>query len=123
MNRANEPAAAARPGRTVLCRLADVPDGGSNGFAAHCRGEPVRFMILRRNDQAFLYVNRCPHAGLPLDFRPGRFLDLAKTHILCTNHGAVFRIEDGFCIAGPCAGESLRLRETEVRNGTVYLMD
>ncbi len=108
---------------TVLCRLADIPDGGSNGFVVESRGKPVRFMTLRRNDHVFVYVNRCPHAGLPLDFRPGQFLDRAKTHILCTNHGAVFRIEDGFCIAGPCAGESLRRRETEVRNGTVYLVD
>ncbi len=123
MRRRKIPAAAAPRDSTVLCRLADVPDGGSNGFVVHWRGELLRFMILRRNDQVFVYANRCPHAGLPLDFRPGRFLDRAKTHILCTNHGAVFRIEDGFCIAGPCAGESLRRRETEVRNGTVYLVD
>ncbi len=123
MRRAKEPAAAAAPGRTVLCRLADVPDGGSNGFAVHRRGELLRFMIVRRNDHVFVYVNRCPHAGLPLDFRPGQFLDRAKTHILCINHGALFRIEDGFCVSGPCAGESLRRRETEVRNGTVYLVD
>ncbi len=123
MRRRRKPAAAAPRDSTVLCRLADIPDGGSNGFVMESRGKPVRFMTLRRNDQVFVYVNRCPHAGLPLDFKPGQFLDRAKTHILCTNHGAVFRIEDGFCIAGPCAGESLRRRETEVRNGTVYLVD
>ncbi len=74
MKPGKEPAAAAAPGRTVLCRLADVPDGGSSGFAVHYRGELLRFMILRRNDHVFVYVNRCPHAGLPLDFRPGQFL-------------------------------------------------
>ncbi len=123
MRRRRKPAAAAPRDSTVLCRLADIPDGGSNGFVVESRGKAVCFMTLRRNDQVFVYVNRCPHAGLPLDFKPGQFLDRAKTHILCTNHGAVFRIEDGFCIAGPCAGESLRRRETEVRNGTVYLVD
>ena len=123
MKRGKEPAAAARPGRTVLCRLADVADGVSNGFAVHWRGELLRFMVLRRNDHVFVYVNRCPHAGLPLDFRPGQFLTRAKTQILCANHGAVFRIEDGFCVSGPCAGESLRHPATGVRNGTVYLVD
>ncbi len=123
MKRGKEPAAAAAPGRTVLCRLADVPDGGSNGFAVHWRGELLRFMILRRNDHVFVYVNRCPHARLPLDFKPGRFLDLTKTRILCTNHGALFRIEDGFCVSGPCAGTSLQRPATEVRTGTVYLVD
>ena len=123
MKRGKEPAAAAAPGGTVLCRLADVADGGSNGFAVHWRGELLRFMILRRNDHVFVYANRCPHKGLPLDFTPGRFLDHSKTHILCANHGALFRIEDGFCVSGPCAGESLRRPATEVRNGTVYLVD
>ncbi len=74
MKPGKEPAAAAAPGRTVLCRLADVADGGSNGFAVHWRGQLLRFMILRRNDRVFVYANRCPHAGLPLDFRPGQFL-------------------------------------------------
>lgn len=123
MRRGKDPAAAAAPGGTVLCRLADVADGGSNGFAVHWRGELLRFMILRRNDHVFVYANRCPHKGLPLDFRPGRFLDLTKTCILCTNHGALFRIEDGFCVSGPCAGTSLRRPATEVRNGTVTLVD
>ncbi len=123
MRRRKIPAAAAPRDSTVLCRLAASPDGASNGFVVESRGKPVCFMTLRRNDQVFVYANRCPHAGLPLDFRPGQFLDLAKTHILCTNHGAVFRIEDGFCVSGPCARESLRRRETEVRNGTVYLVD
>ena len=123
MKPGKDPAAAAAPGGTVLCRLDDVADGGSSGFAVHRRGELLRFMILRRNDHVFVYANRCPHKGLPLDFTPGRFLDHSKTHILCTNHGAVFRIEDGFCVSGPCAGESLRRPATEVLNGTVYLVD
>ncbi len=102
MKRRKDPAAAAPRDSTVLCRLADpssaaaaadsaeaaasaakaglplrrvdIPDGGSNGFAVHCRGELLRFMTLRRNDHVFVYVNRCPHAGLPLDFGPGQFL-------------------------------------------------
>ena len=80
-------------------------------------------MVLRRNAPVFVYANRCPQKGLPVDFPPGRFLDLTKTRILCTNHGALFRIEDGFCVSGPCAGTSLRRPATEVRNGTVTLVD
>ena len=37
MRRGKDPAAAAAPGGTVLCRLADVADGGGNGFAAPVR--------------------------------------------------------------------------------------
>lgn len=32
---------------------------------------------------------------------------LKRDAILCSAHGARFRIEDGFCSSGPCYGESL----------------
>jgi len=104
-----------------LCRIGDIPDGGSAGFVVERDGRRLAFMAVRREGEVFVYVNRCPHRGLPLDFTPGRFLDSGHTHILCANHGALFRIEDGFCVAGPCAGASLRRPEMEVRDGTVYL--
>ncbi|MBW8734832.1 MAG: Rieske (2Fe-2S) protein, partial [Asticcacaulis sp.] len=27
--------------------------------------------------------------------------------ILCSWHGALFRIKDGYCVGGPCAGDRL----------------
>ena len=61
------------------------------------------------------------HNGTPLDFEPGRFLDLERAHILCTNHGALFRIEDGYCVSGPCAGKHLEPAEAEIRSGFLVL--
>ncbi len=40
MKRGKEPAAAAARDSTVLCRLADVADGGSNGFVVESRVKP-----------------------------------------------------------------------------------
>jgi len=91
----------------VLGRLADVVDGGSAGFVAETEEGRVGLLVIRRGDQLFAYVNRCPHIGAPLDFRPGQFLTRDGAHILCANHGALFRIEDGYCITGPCARQSL----------------
>ena len=105
----------------ALCRLADVPDGGSAAFEAGAGGGRPGFMVLRRKGRVFVYVNRCPHVGLPLDLKPGRFLDREKTFILCTNHGALFRIEDGTCVSGPCAGDRLEAAATEIRDGAVYI--
>lgn len=107
----------------VLCRLADIADGGSNGFVAtRPGGERVAVLAVRRGAQVFAYVNSCPHTGAPLDFQPGRFLSLDKTLIQCSTHGALFRIEDGFCLAGPCAGKSLERAGTAVAGGVVYLV-
>ncbi|MEE8263379.1 MAG: Rieske (2Fe-2S) protein, partial [Gammaproteobacteria bacterium] len=38
---------------------------------------------------------------------PDQFLDETGNLLQCATHGALFRIEDGFCVAGPCTGASL----------------
>lgn len=101
-----------------LCALADIPDGGTAGIEAAGLGRG--YLAVRRGGEVFVYVNSCPHIGAPLDFRPGQFLNLDKTHILCSLHGALFTIEDGLCVAGPCAGDRLQAVATEVRDGVLY---
>ncbi|MDP7386277.1 MAG: Rieske 2Fe-2S domain-containing protein, partial [Nitrospinota bacterium] len=68
----------------------------------------------------FSSTSTAAHTQAPLDFRPGQFLNLEKTHILCANHGALFDIRDGRCVAGPRAGERLQAVAVEVRNGVLY---
>ena len=94
------------PATRLLCRLEDIPDGGARGFAAPPGGFTGLFAI-RRGAQVFAYVNACPHIGLPLEPVPDRFLDRRREAIVCSAHGARFRVEDGFCISGPCMGDSL----------------
>ncbi len=53
------------------------------------------------------WVDRCPHAGMPLAIVPGRYLTREGDLILCASHGALFRPGDGRCVGGPCAGQSL----------------
>ena len=90
----------------LLCRLGDIPDGTSKGFPA-APGAFTGLFAIRRGRRVWVYVNSCPHIGLPLDPMPDRFLDAKKQAIICSAHGARFRIEDGFCSSGPCYGESL----------------
>ena len=90
----------------LLCHLADLPEGESRGFPPVPGGFTGLFAI-RQGAAVRVYVNSCPHIGLPLDPAPDRFLDAKKTVIVCSAHGARFRIEDGECISGPCYGESL----------------
>jgi len=106
-----------------LCKLDDIPNRGSIGVAAGPEGRHGDLLAVRRSDKVFVYVNVCPHTGAPMDFTPGQFMSLDKGHIQCANHGAMFRINDGYCVSGPCAGESLEEVKTEVRDGAVYLKD
>jgi len=106
---------------TQLCTLNDVPDGGSNGFALDTDDGRCGLMVIRRGNGIVCYTNSCPHTGTPLDIQPGKFLDRAKAHILCTTHGALFNIDDGLCIAGPCVDDHLTPIATEVRDGAVFV--
>jgi len=49
----------------------------------------------------------CPHRGVPLEWQPDQFLDPSASLIQCATHGALFLIESGECVAGPCAGQFL----------------
>jgi nitrite reductase/ring-hydroxylating ferredoxin subunit len=69
----------------------------------------------------FAYLNRCPHAGWPLNFDPDKFLDDEQRYLQCSNHMALFEVEDGTCIAGPCPGRQLTPIEVQVQDGAVYL--
>ena len=68
-------------------------------------------------------VNSCPHTGGPLDWVEDQFLDLDRRHILCATHGALFRIEDGHCLAGPCKGKGLTAVAIVVAEGEVRLAE
>ena len=52
---------------------------------------------------------------------PDRFVDAAGEHLICATHGALFRFEDGVCIAGPCAGDALEPLEAQVEAGAIRL--
>ncbi len=104
-----------------LCALDEVPPDGTNGFLVETAQGRFGTMVIRRDGKLFVYVNSCPHVGAPLDLRPGQFLNLERSHIICTTHGALFRIDDGYCVSGPCAGASLMALAAEVRDGEVFI--
>lgn len=84
---------------------------------------PLRGFVVRVGAQLRGFVNRCPHAGHPLNLLPDRFLTPDGSLLLCSSHGALFEKLSGFCVAGPCAGRSLTPVPLEVRSGFVLLAD
>ncbi len=103
-----------------LCRLVDLPDGGTRSFGASPGGFTGLFAV-RRGERAFVYVNACPHIGAALDAVPGRFLAADGNLIVCGTHGAAFRIEDGLCLRGPCEGRSLEPIPVEIVEGELLV--
>jgi nitrite reductase/ring-hydroxylating ferredoxin subunit len=107
----------------VICRLDDLGDSGARGFAIGAGDWPLRGFVVRVNNQVRGFINRCPHAGHPLNLRPHRFLTHDAALILCSSHGALFEKLTGHCVAGPCAGQSLRAVPLKVESGFVMLAD
>jgi nitrite reductase/ring-hydroxylating ferredoxin subunit len=52
---------------------------------------------------------------------PDEFLTKDREFIICSSHGAMYEIDTGLCIAGPCIGKSLRPVDAVVRDGVVYV--
>ena len=107
----------------VICRLTDLGESGSRGFVMGRGDWPLRGFVVRIHDQVRGFVNSCPHARHPLNFKPNQFLTLDGSLILCASHGALFEKLTGYCVAGPCAGQSLRTVPLEVVDGYVMLAE
>jgi len=86
-----------------LCAPHELTEGQSRGFVID--GE--KLFAVRKDGQVFAYRNRCPHRGIPLEWLPDQFLDHSASLIQCATHGALFLIDSGECVAGPCAGQAL----------------
>ncbi len=70
---------------------------------------PFASVIVGKVDGAWkAYANVCPHRLVPLDFGGLRPTSDDGRYLLCHQHGALFRPEDGVCIEGPCQGDALR---------------
>lgn len=63
--------------------------------------------VVRKDDDYYGYVDRCPHAGLPLAETLDDYLTPEGDLISCSWHGALFSIASGRCVGGPCGGASL----------------
>lgn len=107
----------------VVCRLSDLDGPGVRGFTMGGGDWPLRGLVVRAGTEVRAYVNRCPHAGHPLNLLPDRFLTPDGALLLCSSHGAVFEKLTGYCVAGPCAGRSLTPLALSVCSGFVMLAE
>ena len=79
---------------------------------------PREALVLLGHDGApRAYLNLCRHLPIPIDGGSKQYLTYGGEYLLCGTHGALYRRDDGVCIAGPClhlALETLPLIEEDV---------
>jgi nitrite reductase/ring-hydroxylating ferredoxin subunit len=105
----------------LLGPLDEIADGKAKEYTFGVGIAAFRMFVVRRQSEAFGYVNQCPHYSLPLNHRPDQFLTRSGDKIMCTQHLALFRIEDGACLDGACEGRSLDPVPVEVRDGQIHI--
>lgn len=101
----------------TLCLVQDIDESTAKGFSID---ESALFAV-KHDGQIYVYENSCPHIGINLEFQENQFLDMDKRFIQCSNHNALFEIESGHCISGPCQGKSLKAIPFEIENDRILV--
>lgn len=87
-----------------VCALTDIPLGKARGVVV---GHAQLLLVRTEPRLVHAYLNRCPHLGIPLAWQESQILDRDGRYIQCSSHGALFELDTGFCIEGPCMGDQL----------------
>ena len=93
--------------RSWRCAADALQPGQTARFQLERDGKTVAGFIVNHERRHYAYVNRCPHAGTPLDWWPNEFFTENGQYLICATHGAVFGPDAGICVDGPCPGERL----------------
>lgn len=102
---------------TVLCNFDDIQEDQSKGFTVN----EQRIFAVKKDGRMHVYQNWCPHLGINLEYMPDTFLDREKRYIECANHGALFEVDTGMCVVGPCTGQALRPVAFEIKDNKVII--
>jgi nitrite reductase/ring-hydroxylating ferredoxin subunit len=97
----------------IICRANDLAPGEARAFSLsrvteNGDGRPFGVFVVRLSRDSYVgYVNACPHEGTWLNFNVGTFFNDDRSRLRCGRHGALFDIQSGLCVEGPCEGGHL----------------
>jgi nitrite reductase/ring-hydroxylating ferredoxin subunit len=111
----------------VICRANDLAPGEAAAFnlsriTETGEGRPFRIFVVRLSRDSYVgYVNACPHEGIWLNFNAGLFFNEDRSRLRCGRHGALFDIQTGLCVEGPCRDRALEPLAIVVIDGDLCL--
>ena len=91
-------------------------DPSTTDFSVKIKGKIIKGFVVRRGSGFYAYQNLCRHLPVTLDLNDNSFFNHDKTMLQCQMHGALYEMESGLCVGGPCEGARLRslpLQETD----------
>ncbi|NLY95646.1 MAG: Rieske 2Fe-2S domain-containing protein [Myxococcales bacterium] len=91
-------------------------------IGVNAQGAPEQAIVVAdAHGDVHAYRNRCRHLPIPLDAGTERIVLDDGDHLTCVTHGARYRVSDGYCVEGPCAGAWLEPIRVRVEGGSVVL--
>ncbi len=104
-----------------ICMMEEIPEREARAFQLN-NGDNI--FITQRDGCFYAYQNLCPHLQVELEFLENQFLDREQEFIECSTHGALFLVESGECISGPCQGQALEKVTLSVHSdGGIYFSE
>jgi len=100
-----------------LCHSDEIDENQSRQFKIEERS----IFAVKKNGQIYVYENNCPHLGVELNWEEHKFLDMDAALIQCSTHGALFIIETGECVSGPCLKKSLNPVPFQINDGLITI--
>lgn len=101
----------------TVCSLPELKSARTLGYTVN----DLDLFVVYHDSKVHAYKNSCPHIGMNLEFSENKFLDSENAYIQCSMHGALFEIDTGRCIHGPCLKQSLSPLEVAVENNVVQV--
>ena len=109
-----------------VCREEELQDGvvRTARLGQDADGLPILALLLRDESGSIVaYRNLCRHLPVPLDGGTGELLSEDGAYLICGTHGATYRIDDGYCVDGPCEGMALQRLYVREEDGNLFVSD
>lgn len=107
----------------LICEFSELEEANPKAFELALEDDNTLNLIAYTFEGTIkAYLNYCPHLGIQLNWQPDDFLSLEGTHIQCATHGALFQLNNGDCVAGPCRGDNLTKLNIERKGDQVFLI-
>lgn len=106
------------PSHVVAVPKKNFKDLTARSFKTRVRGQVFQGFVVQKAGKFFAYHNLCQHLPITLDLGDDDFFTHDKSYLQCHMHGAMYEMETGFCVAGPCQGSrlvALEMEEEETR--------
>lgn len=101
---------------TVIAKRKLASDPSTVDFQVKVRGQILKGFVVRKGKSFYAYHNLCKHLPVTLDLNDNSFFNHDRSLLQCQMHGALYQMESGLCVGGPCEGArltSLPLEERE----------